>query len=246
LDPPVRAAELRIDPRAAASVLFIGVVALVIAGIIAAALRFFAPDLPGRDSYIELFDLDRELNVPNWYSSGLLLVAASILALIASATSRLGRPHRSHWAALALIFLFLSADEAASIHNHLGKFRSGEQGEIGTGLAAIPWVWPAIVLVGLFTLAFIPFLRSLPRRTAALLVTAGVVYVGGALGLEIVGAILFPDEALADTFRGSVLLAVEELIEMSGALIFIYALLEYAAGHLPENAVSISASEART
>lgn len=212
--------------------LSIGVAALAAAGVLAAASRYLTRDFPGRDTFVSLFDLNREGSIPNWYSSAQLLLAAALLAGIAVATGRLGLPRRRHWMVLALIFVYLSADEAASIHNNLGNYRSSNPGDNVTGLASIPWVWPASIIVATFVISYIPFIRGLPRRFAILFVLAGMVYVSGALGLEIVGA-LFHQVLGGQTFAASLVLVVEETGELVGEVIFIHALLSYVATCLP-------------
>ena len=227
-----RRVEIVLDLPRVTIALSLGVAALVVAGVLAAAFQYLVRDFPGRDTFVILFDLNKEESIPNWYSSVQLLLASGLLSAIALATGRLGLPRRLHWVVLALIFLYLSADEAASIHNYLGNYQSSNPGDNGTGLASIPWVWPAIVLVAIFVIAFIPFLRGLPRRFVVLFVLAGAVYVSGALGLEIVGA-LFQQALGGQTFAASLMLAIEETTEMIGEVVFIYAFLSYMATYLP-------------
>ncbi|WP_309709838.1 hypothetical protein, partial [Pseudolysinimonas sp.] len=71
-------------------VLGAGVVLLSLAGLGALVSVHLLPDFPGRDTFADLFMLNRELNVPTWYSSTLLLIAAGLLAVIAW-TARLER-----------------------------------------------------------------------------------------------------------------------------------------------------------
>src|SRR5215208_5096619 len=68
-----------------------------------------------------LFDLDKEANVPTLYSSVTILFCAGLLALIAGARKKGGKRDYLYWAGLAVIFLFLSVDETAGLHERLIK-----------------------------------------------------------------------------------------------------------------------------
>lgn len=62
------------------------------------------------------FDFSEEGNYANWYESVTLLLCAVLLATIASVTKKMGGRYRRHWIGLAVVFLFVSIDEAAQIH----------------------------------------------------------------------------------------------------------------------------------
>ena len=69
---------------------------------------------------------------------------------------------------------------------------------------------------------FIPFLRRLPKRTAILFVVAGAIYVGGTVGVEIIGEPLD-----SDTMAYNLLTVLEEGMEMFGVIFFVPVLLGY-------------------
>jgi len=237
-DQPV---SLTLTPRTVGIALGVGVAGLVVAGVIAALFEHAMPDFPFRDTYVELFDLNKELSVPTWYAASLLLTASAILALITLAVWRLRLPFRWHWAALTVGFVGLSMDEAAAIHDQLGK--AGSSVTAGSDLSNVSWVVPAALIVLLLAAAFVPFLAHLPRRTAASFLGAGLVYVGGALGLEVAGAVLEREFTL-DSLTGSLVLAIEETTEMVGAVLFIVALLVYVRDNLAGWRVSAGSSPA--
>jgi len=62
------------------------------------------------------FDFSEEGNFANWYQSMTLLLCAGILAAIAMVTRKVGGKRRGHWIGLAFVFLFVSIDEAAQVH----------------------------------------------------------------------------------------------------------------------------------
>ena len=63
---------------------------------------------------IRMFYLDGEANIPTWFQSTLLLFSSFLLATIWSETKET-RSYR-YWGSLSKIFLLLSLDEAAFIH----------------------------------------------------------------------------------------------------------------------------------
>jgi hypothetical protein len=75
-------------------------------------------------------------------------------------------------------------------------------------------------------LAYLSFLARLPARTRRLLLTAGAVYVGGALGVESISG--WQAAAHGEHNLGyHLIVTLEELCEMMGVVLFIYALLDY-------------------
>lgn len=71
--------------------------------------------------FVPLFDLNGEANIPAWFSAMGLLTASLLLALIASATRTTAGRYVRHWWGLALVFAYVSLDEAASIHELSGE-----------------------------------------------------------------------------------------------------------------------------
>jgi len=165
----------------------------------------------------QLVALDEENNLPTWYSSFLLL-AASMVLLVKRTTIRTGstaegtlpdRREERFWGVLAAGFLVLAIDEVAGLHE---SFHSA----IDT-----LWAWPASVLVAACGVYFVPLLRRLPRRTMLLHVLSGIIFIGGALGVEIIGA---PMDA--DTLTYEVTVLIEEGMEMLGVILFVDATLQ--------------------
>src|SRR5262245_8048616 len=89
------------------------------------------------EALLPKLSLSFEANVPTWYSSSLLLLCALVAGSIA-----LKRPpwHR-HWWGITGVLAWMSLDEAAEIHEHLG-------GHIDTsGVLYFDWVIPAAAIV---------------------------------------------------------------------------------------------------
>ena len=176
---------------------------------------------------VNLFSLDREANIPSWYSSVSLLFCGILLAVIGH-TSRLHAERWwRHWMGLAIIFGILAVDEAASIHElSIEPLRN----LLGAGgLLHWTWVVPGAIFVVFVGAVYLRFIAALPRRTRLLFVISAITFVGGALGLEMLGAAWF-DVHGRRNLGYSFFWTVEETLEMCGVLIFIYALL----GHLSQ------------
>jgi hypothetical protein len=185
-----------------------------------------------------LFDLDREANVPTWFSSGILLIAAGLLAAIGSGERAVRPAYTRHWLVLAAIFLLLSLDEAASFHE---QFSSIFRKYVTTGgVLTYEWVIPASVFVLVVGVSYLRFLFSLPVATRNLIAAAGALYVLGALGMEMVeGYFVSASAAYPTSGLRVVLTHTQEVLEMYGIVLFVYALLDYVEKNLGTVHVSV-------
>ena len=122
------------------------------------------------------------------------------------------------------IFLFLSIDETAMIHEKLVEyFRESFN---TSGIFYYAWVVPYGVALILILFAYINFLKELPRYIMILFLISGAIYILGAIGFEMASGRhheLYGKKNLIY----SILFTCEEFLEMLGILIFIYALLTY-------------------
>ncbi|NMC53338.1 MAG: hypothetical protein GYA48_06855 [Chloroflexi bacterium] len=169
------------------------------------------------------FNLDNEQVLPAFFS-GFLLILAGLLALAVAADHFHSRARfRWHWGLLALAFLYLGLDEM--MHLHEGWSLPGADLISGSKNFFFAWVPSAIVLMVVFGFVFLPFFLNLLRRAQVLFFAAGALYVGGALGMELVASeymSTFNDWGY-DYWR---LVAVEEGVEMLGVIVAIHALLQ--------------------
>ncbi len=180
---------------------------------------------------VPLLNLSYETNIPTWYSSALLLACAVLLALITRLASDSGAPYRRHWAVMAAIFLYLSIDEAVQIHEMINPALTDTY-HLG-GVLTFSWVIPFAILVALFVLAYIGFLRHLSRRFRVMFVVAGALYVGGALGTELPISSWYDRHGGDNLIYGLANLAQESL-EILGATVFLSVLLAYIAATFGE------------
>ncbi|WP_339834524.1 hypothetical protein [uncultured Parvibaculum sp.] len=219
---PINATRLR--PFRLSAMLWLGSFAIIAAGIFREWYVFHF----GTEGFLKdlrHIALNAEYCLPAWYSSLLLISAAGLLALATGAAARNGERYLFHWAVLAVIFAGLSADEATGVHEvAIEPLRTG----LGlSGIFHFGWVIPGAVLVGLVGLAYIPFLLALPGRSRLVFFTAGAIFVGGALGMEMAGGYLLTQHG-EESLAYIAAFIVEESMEIIGATLFVTGLM----GHL--------------
>jgi hypothetical protein len=183
---------------------------------------------------IPLFYVDEEASVPAWYSSAALLTAAVLLLLIARA-ARSSRDHRwRYWAALAALFVGLSLDEVAQIHELLIEPLRGRID--ATGYLPYPWVMPGAIFALAVVLVFARFVLGLPRKTRALFVAAGLLFVSGGLGVEMISAGLDFERDPAQAGHVAAV-TLQEGLEMCAIVVFLHALLSHLRDRVTEAAI---------
>lgn len=160
------------------------------------------------EALLPKLSLSYEANLPTWFSSSLLLACAVAAWVI---------PGR-HWKFIAGLAAYMSLDEAAELHENLGGHFSS--------VIYFDWVIPAAVIVGALVIAFIPFIRALHPRTRMRLITAGAIYVGGALAMELPLGWWTAHHGM-DTFGYALIDWVEETMEMIGSTLAFAALLAH-------------------
>jgi hypothetical protein len=193
---------------------------------------------PRLKGFVPLFYVDAESNVPTWYSSMALLLAAALLAVIGCLKLQAREHYRFHWLALAGLFLLLSMDEVAMIHEYpIDPLREALN---ATGALYYTWVIPGLGFVLLVGLALAGFLRSLPAATQRQMLLAAALFVGGAIGVEMLSGIQ-ADRWGEDNLTYALIISIEELLEMLGVALFIEALLAYLAAHTDRLSVRLSA-----
>ena len=169
--------------------------------------------------WLDSLNMDRELNLPTLFSSTLLLVSALLMRRLGHSSDRIARD----WRLLSKIFIFLALDEALQIHEILiiPELRH----EVHPALAST-WVVPYAVLALIMLWRFRQFLGSISTATASRLLQAGAVYIGGAIGMEMIGSFAVRSSLirLHSPWYGSIT-GLEEALEMLGIILLIDALL---------------------
>lgn len=176
--------------------------------------------------FIPLFDLDKEKNVPSFYSASAMILCSILLTIVAVTEKRLRRSgYVMFWGFLAFAFLFLAYDELFMVHEQLNFLRLTMN---TSGLLYFAWVLPYAALAATVCGLSLRFVIGLPKHVRFLVFLSGIIYISGALGMESISASIFEysDNSNAD-IRYVFVTTLEELMEMFGVVIFIRALLEY-------------------
>jgi hypothetical protein len=168
------------------------------------------------------FNLEQEGNLTTWYSSTTLLLSAVLLALLWQRARGEGRRFAANWGVLCVAFVYLSADESASLHEAAAEILV--QRVHASGIFYYAWVILALPLVVLFAVYNFRFLLSLSSRVRKGFIAAGSLYVGGALGLEMVEGQIATSLG-TDGMAMQAARTLEEVLELSGIVIFIDSLL---------------------
>jgi hypothetical protein len=207
------------------SILVVTVLFLILMGVVVQLCKFVL----GHDylfGLMPLFSLTTDISIPTWYSSLSLLLSAILLAIISVAKRRIGDRFTLHWQAMSFIFLFLSLDETARIHETIGETLKFYVTGKTHGLLRYTWVIFGLAFVAVFVAAHVKFLIHLPARIRWMFILAGTVYVGGALGMDMLNGRYYElhgDQNL--TYQ--MMTVLEESMEMTGILIFIHGLMSY-------------------
>lgn len=173
-----------------------------------------------------LLSLDKEQSVPALFSTFLLFAAAALLAFIAliERGSRDGRK----WQLLALGFAVMALDESLALHERIIEPMRNLLGGGRLGIFYFAWVIPALGMVALLGVYFLPFLLRLPRRTMIPLMVSAGLYLGGALGVELIEGWWREDHGYR-SLGFHLLVTLEESMEMAGTILFIHTLLRHLA-----------------
>lgn len=140
-------------------------------------------ELPVEDINRKTINVDSESSVPTWASSAGLPLAAAMLFSI----SRRAAGWRKHWLGLAVLFAGLSMDEAVSFHEKtIQPLRDAF--DLG-GVFFFAWVVPAAIAVGVLALVLRRFVWAIEPPERWILVLSAVLYVGEALGMELLARV---------------------------------------------------------
>jgi hypothetical protein len=216
--------QITIHPAVISRVLFVISFVLIIIDIAVFAFAYIS----GKNystSIVKVFSFDTEKNIPTCYATLLLLFTSLILVVITLLKRKQNDSMFLYWALLSFGFLYIAVDEFFSLHEKVIKPLRKLLNYENFGFFYFAWVIPGIALVVLLGLVYLKFLFRLPKKTMVNFIVAGVVYVGGALGVELIGGRYREMQGINFTYK--MIATVEESLEMLGVVMFIRALLLY-------------------
>ncbi|GAB4528282.1 MAG: hypothetical protein Tsb0014_09520 [Pleurocapsa sp.] len=230
-------------PAKIIKILFVAIASLFFLSIVEKTAVVWFNSLTSGEFNARFFGFDEEANFPTLYSTLTLAFSSFLLAVITVIKKFLNSRYAKFWRALSLIFLFMAIDEICSLHEILIPlikivFET-------RGLLFFPWVIPAFILLIVFLIAFRKFIFNLPTKIRNIFLLAGSIYIGGALGMELIGGYLADTSGL-DTTAYWIAALIEELLEMFGILIFIYGLLSYIQSYIKQLDLPVSFQKEKT
>ena len=186
-------------------------------------------------AWIRGLDLDNEKNAPTIFS-GCIIALAALLAWLNGRAERVAT-RVSRWRVLSAGMLVMAIDEVFHFHERLIDPMRAVLGGGDLGVFTFAWVVPALIVLPIVALYMLAWLRALPADTARGFVFSGMVFVGGAVGLEMVGGSVFADHGSG--FALAMIANVEEVFEMLGICCFIYVALRHLSREGPAVAVAV-------
>ncbi len=182
--------------------------------------------------------MDGEQNIPTLFSLMLLWLCALLTAGIAWGNRGSARKKVFQWSILAAVFFFMGLDESIQIHERLTEPTRNMLGS--SNLFHFAWVLPYMVFVVVFAAIYLRFFLELPRDTRRFVLLAAILYLGGCIGLEIVEGAWIQSHGKDEGYY--LLVMIEELLEMSGCLVFIYAFANHIDKYFPDFELRITSS----
>jgi len=216
--------NLAIDPKTVAKRLTIGVAILTVISIIIATGNYVFGYNP---EWTKMLNLDREMNFPTWYSAFMLGFSSFLLRAIAQGKALENNRFSPQWKFLSTIFLLMAIDEVLCIHEIL-IIPDLRKALNLPGIFYSVWVIPGIIVVIIFLKKYWKFTQNLPKKSRFHFMLAAMLYIGGALGMEMVNG-LYTELNGKQNIIYALMVNLEEVMEMMGIITFIYGLLFYLA-----------------
>jgi uncharacterized Tic20 family protein len=209
-------------PRTIARFLMIGTIFFTIVGVVIQICKYV---FNYQDEWLDLFNVDRELNFPTWYSALMISFCAILFRIIATGKKEQGDRYTKDWQLLSLIFWFLAIDEIVSIHEIFIIPEVSQALHLPWFLYSA-WVIPGTICVIWFARRYSKFVYHFPPKSRLHFVLAASIYVGGALIMEMIGSYIAKSLSQQNIIY-ALSTSVEECLEMSGIVMLIYALIYY-------------------
>lgn len=177
---------------------------------------------PDKFDFVRMFDLDMEKNIPTVFSSLILAASAFCFYLLANCKTEIQEKKNFYWLGLSGVFIFLSFDEGAKIHEKLGDFT--ENFVEANGYLHYPWVISYSLFVLILGLLYIKFFLNMEKKVFFSFMLAAFIFLSGAVGFELLGA---KESSLhgTDGIVYSILYTIEESLEMFGVIYLLWILL---------------------
>lgn len=168
------------------------------------------------------FDLDDESSVPTWFSQGLFMLIG-LGALMIAHFQNAKKPKRL-WRLIGVLGIIFSIDEIAGLHEftlqtlHVIFFEDAGPTEVDNAWLI---VLPFVLIAGIWILWNL--YKYVPKRTLILIGVAGMVFLSGAIGVDLLTSITERESFL----NQGLLTGLEEILELLSISVIIYALADH-------------------
>ena len=163
-----------------------------------------------------------DLALPTWYASMLW----ALLGLFAWLHGAADHPRRWSWRLMALIAWYASVDEYLMLHERLNGPAARIERMLGIDLGGATWVLLGGAVAILVATLLWRLVSSWPAKARRLVLAGGAVFVGGAIGFELVHNLIERDMGLGAP-PAVFAYHVEEALEKAGVILAIAGLLEF-------------------
>jgi hypothetical protein len=169
-----------------------------------------------------LFFLDGEGNVPAIFSTWLFLINAVIFLIVWKA-ARIAGDSPKIWPFLSSVFVFLAIDESISIHERL--IDPLRQTLDTTGIFYYSWIIPYGIGVVLLSIFAAPVFWRMQKRIRFWFGLSAAIFLFAAIGMEMISGKYLVMMNEQKDIVWILMITLEELLEMAGLIILVYAQL---------------------
>ncbi|MCP4140189.1 MAG: hypothetical protein GY755_07855 [Chloroflexi bacterium] len=142
--------------------------------------------------FLRLLDIGSELSIPTFFSSLNLLLSSIMLIVIFRYEKINNNKGFRYWLFLSILFLWLSIDESASIHENFIYVYDYlvNTNVISPILGTNQWLPFGILFVVIVGIVLFPFYKLLSKATLFGFFLSGIIFLIGAIGFEYLGVIM--------------------------------------------------------
>lgn len=171
-----------------------------------------------------LFYMDEEANLPTWYSFIALLYSSLLAWLIAHCINKIRAPFAKTWTLLGCALFFMSMDEFMQIHE--AYMRLLRKIDLLNEFGYNAWLVIGIALVAIVAPFMARMWWHLPARFKLVFFCSTLIFFGGSIIVEFI-ANNYAEKMGESSLGYTLLIHVEEIMEMAGIVILINGLMKY-------------------
>jgi len=180
--------QFNLDPtRLLKTMLWVLGVLIVLNIIVVILAHSIMPEAGSAKLLEKYFNFATEANIPTYYNTILIFLVAQTFFILSKLHNPTEKAIKTYLMVMADIFIFLSIDELAGIHEWFSYGLPEHFGIGGEGMFKFAWIIPygiALIVFGVYSLKF---LKSLERSRLIKYMGAGFLYLMGVFVMEALG-----------------------------------------------------------